>query len=89
MKTLRQTSRLAISLLLAVLLASCGGDSPEKLIASAKTYLARNELRSATIQLRNALQKAPENGEARYLFGTTLLDAGDPVSAEKIGRAHV
>jgi len=83
MKMLRQSFRLAVVVALTVLIASCGGDSPEKLIASAKTYLAANELQSAAIQLRNALQKAPENGEARYLFGTTLLAAGDPVSAEK------
>ena len=67
----------------ALLLASCSGDNPEKMIASAKAYLAKKEIRSATIELRNALQKAPENGEARFLFGSTMLQAGDPVSAEK------
>jgi len=73
----------ATFLLCFALLLGCSGDSPEKLIASAKEFLAKKELRSAAIQLRNALQKAPENAEARYLFGTTLLDAGDPVSGEK------
>jgi putative PEP-CTERM system TPR-repeat lipoprotein len=83
MKTLRQSCRVAIVFALAFLLASCGGDNPEKLVASAKDYLAKKELQSAAIQLRNALQKAPKNAEARFLYGTTLLDAGDPVSAEK------
>ena len=73
----------AVLFVLAAFLASCGGDSPDKLIASAKSYLAKNEIRSAAIQLRNTLQIAPENGEARFLYGSTLLDAGDPVSAEK------
>ena len=83
MKTLRHLFFAVNVLAFTFLLVSCGGDSPEKLIASAKSYLAKKELRSAAIQLRNALQKAPENGEARFLYGTTLLDAGDPVSAEK------
>lgn len=83
MKTIRRSCHAVVVFALALLLASCGGDSPEKMIASAKAYLAKQDLRSAAIQLRNALQSAPNNAEARYLFGTTLLDAGDPVSAEK------
>ena len=82
LKPLRATLALVLFAMAALLLTGCG-DSPEKMIASAKTYLAKKELRSAAIQLRNALQKTPENAEARFLYGTTLLDAGDPVSAEK------
>jgi len=84
MTTFTKTFRRALAATFAALaLASCGGDSPESLVASAKEYLAKKDLRAAAIQLRNALQKTPENAEARYLFGTTLLEAGDPVSAEK------
>ena len=83
MKNNRRFSRTALVFAFAMLLAGCGGESPAQMVASAKAYIAKNELRSAAIQLRNALQKEPENAEARYLYGTTLLDAEDPVSAEK------
>jgi putative PEP-CTERM system TPR-repeat lipoprotein len=68
----------------AMLAAGCGpGKDPAKLVASAKEYIAKNDGAAATIQLKNALQQAPENGEARYLLGKLLLESGDPVSAEK------
>lgn len=71
------------SVLLAVLLAACFGKSPEKLVASAKQYLAKNEVNAAVIQLKNALQQAPDNGEARLLLGNALSLQRDFVSAEK------
>jgi putative PEP-CTERM system TPR-repeat lipoprotein len=84
MTKLPKAYRAALALALTtLLLVSCGRDSPEVLVASAKQYLEKKELRSAAIQLRNALQKMPENAEARFLLGSTLLDAGDPISAEK------
>jgi len=80
-------SRAVRSLLLAgaaALIVGCGpGNDPAKLVASAKDYIAKNDRAAATIQLKNALQQAPENGEARYLLGRVLLETGDPVSAEK------
>ena len=66
-----------------VLLAACGSDSPEPLIKSARDYLSKDDSNSAIIQLRNALQKAPNNAEARYLLGTALAARRDPASAVK------
>src|ERR1700694_666864 len=66
-----------------VLLASCGGDSPESLIKSARDYLAKGDYSAAVIQLRNALQKAPNNADARYLLGTALIERRDPAGAVK------
>jgi cellulose synthase operon protein C len=66
-----------------VLLAACGGDSPEKLVKSARDYLAKGDSSAALIQLRNALQKAPDDPEARYLLGTALNERGDSPGAVK------
>ena len=66
-----------------LLLASCGGDSPESQVKSARDYLAKGDSSAAVIQLRNALQKAPNNAEARYLLGSILIDRRDPAGAVK------
>lgn len=70
------------TLLLTLLLGACGGESPESLIASSKDYIAKNNNNAAIIQLKNALQKNPEQGEARFLLGSALLENGDFSGAE-------
>lgn len=73
---------LAAALLLGVL-AGCGGEKPEVMLASAKEYLAKQDAKAAVIQLRNALQIDPNLAEARYLLGKAQLEAGDNPTAEK------
>ena len=68
--------------LIAGLLAGCGGDKPETLIASGKEYLAKNDSKAAVIQFKNALQQNPNLGEARFLLGKALLEGGDARGAE-------
>ena len=58
-------------------LAACSGNNPEAMLASAKDYLAKNDPKSAVIQLKNALEKNPDLGEARFLLGRALLATGD------------
>ena len=65
----------------ATLLAGCSGDSPEKLLTSAKAYLAKGELRTAVIELKTALQKTPDSPELRFLLGKALLASGEPIVA--------
>lgn len=71
-----------MAVLVTVLLAACGGDKPEALVASARDYLAKNDTKAAVIQLKNALQKNPGLPEARFLLGKALLKGGDPAGAE-------
>lgn len=75
-------ARVAVAVSVAALLAACG-DSPEKLVSSARDYLAKGDSAAAVIQLKNALQEAPDNGEARFLLGKASLEARDFATAEK------
>src|SRR5512135_212672 len=72
----------ATAVLALALLAACGFDKPEALLASAKDYLAKNDRKAAVIQLKDALQKSPDLAEARFLLGRALLDSGDVRAAE-------
>ena len=70
---------LALAVVSTLLLPACSKESPDELIASARTYEAKGEHKAAIIQLRNALQQKPADGEARLLLGRASLNVGDPV----------
>jgi len=75
------------AILAAVALAGCS-DSPDKMLDSARDYLAKNDLNAASIQLKNALQKDGSLAEARFLLGTVYLEQGDiPGSVRELRRA--
>ena len=77
--------RYIITLVMALMLSSCSdpvADS-QKMLDKAKSYLSENSPREAALELKNALQANPENGEARYLLGLLNLDFGDTAGAEK------
>ena len=57
--------------------------SAQHYMADAQAYVAKGDLQSALIQLRNAVQREPNNPAARYQLATVALRAGDAVSAEK------
>lgn len=81
-------SKLLAALVVASVLAGCGKESPDKLMASAKDYLAKNDTKAAIIQIKNALQSNPNLGEARFLLGEALLKSGDAAAAEvELGKA--
>jgi putative PEP-CTERM system TPR-repeat lipoprotein len=71
-----------LALLLGLVLGACADESPEKRIASAKAYLQKNDTKAAVIEIKNALQKNPDLGEARYLLGSTMLKEGNAIAAE-------
>lgn len=71
-------------LLLTGSLASCGrGDSPEQLVAEAAEYQQKGDRKAAIIQLKNALQKKPDDANARFLLGSIYNETGEALSAEK------
>mgnify|MGYP001290735509 CR=1 FL=1 len=64
------------------ILAGCS-QSPEEMLESAKTYLARDDLSAAGIQLKNALQENANLAEARFLLGKVNLETRDLPGAVK------
>jgi len=64
-----------------IALTACFGDSPEQMLASAKSHLDKRDNKSAIIQLKNVLQKNASLPEARFLLGKALLDSGDVAGA--------
>ena len=68
----------------AMLLAGCGsGQSSQAFVNEARQFVQKGDNKAAVIQLKNALQKNADDGEARLLLGTVYADTGDSVSAEK------
>lgn len=82
-------SPLALALMSGVLviastLAGCSSDkSTPALLADAKEYQAKGDLKAALIQLKNAVAKSPDDANARLQLGTLYLDTGDVLSADK------
>lgn len=70
----------------ACIVAACSDSNPASLVSSGKTYLAKADYQAAIIQLKNALQRQPENGEARVLLARALLETGDAAAAETEAR---
>src|ERR1700682_6756816 len=65
-----------------VQITGCGKNDSAALVASAQSYMAKADYKAAPIQLKGALQQAPDNAEARILLAKSLLAEGDPNSAE-------
>ncbi|MFZ1319789.1 MAG: tetratricopeptide repeat protein, partial [Candidatus Nitrotoga sp.] len=63
---------------------ACGKtQTSETLVAEAKQYQQKGDNKAAIIQLKNALQKTPEDAEVRYILGTIYNETADFPSAEK------
>lgn len=79
------TTRRVILALATLILVACGGPviDDQQLVQTAREYLRKQKIREAALELRNALQKNPDNAEARYLLGQINLDFGDSGGAEK------
>jgi putative PEP-CTERM system TPR-repeat lipoprotein len=77
----RAAGALLIGLTLGLGVVGCAGESETELLASAKSFIAKNDDKAAIIQLKNALQKNGDSPEARLLLGQAMLRLGDPRSA--------
>jgi len=65
----------------ALLLQACGGFDETKSLESAKANLAKQDYRTAAIELKSLIQSNPKSAEGRYLLGTALLGSGDAPGA--------
>lgn len=77
---------LAIALALATTLAACDSTArltSEEHMQRAMNYETKGELASAVIELKNAVEKAPQNPQARLQLGQIYLEMGDGAAAEK------
>ena len=84
-------SILAVSIFLTLSGGPIYGASVDSYIIDAEKYIEKKDFRAAVIQLKNALQKAPDNVDARTRLGKLYLTLGDGPSAEKEfrrGRKH-
>lgn len=78
--TLLSSYALVVSL---IMINTCFAASSEEYVNSANEHIKKGDLRSAVIELKNALQKDGKNAKARVLLGETYLKLGDGASAEK------
>ena len=72
-----------IVILSVFLLFACSGVDDKQSVLTAKKYIENNQLREASLELKNALQANLKNAEARYLLGEISLTIGDMASAAK------
>ena len=56
-------------------------------LQQAQSALRKGDLRTAQIELRNAVKSDPQNAQARFLLAEVQLQVGDPVAAEQQARA--
>jgi putative PEP-CTERM system TPR-repeat lipoprotein len=52
-------------------------------LSTAKASLKKGDLKSAQIDLRNAVRDDPQNAEAHYWLGRVTFELGDPVASER------
>ena len=62
--------------------AGCTDKEPRKHMEAAQIAMAKNDYKTASIEVKNSLQADPELPEARFMLGGILLKQGDPRAAE-------
>jgi putative PEP-CTERM system TPR-repeat lipoprotein len=84
MKIMIRIAKAGVLLFLLSMLIACGSSyTDEQYVDRAQEYLEKGELKSASIELKNALRQNPDNMQARWLLGKLHLELGNPAAAEK------
>lgn len=60
-----------------------GNLSPQQHVQKAKDYEGKGDFQASIIELKSALQAAPDNAEARWMLGEIYVKAGQGSDAEK------
>ncbi|WP_167390655.1 XrtA/PEP-CTERM system TPR-repeat protein PrsT [Alteromonas gracilis] len=64
-------------------LSACGNNSPEKMMADAKSMLESGQLQEASVTLKNVIQNNPSLLEAREMLGMIYLNQGLYLASQK------
>jgi putative PEP-CTERM system TPR-repeat lipoprotein len=73
---------------LVLALAGCSKQTADELVLSAQQKTESGQISEGIIELKNAIQKAPDNAEARFLLGKMYVERGEVTAAEKeLGQA--
>jgi cellulose synthase operon protein C len=62
--------------------AGCGRDDPATHIATAREAITKGDYGTATVEIKNALAKKPDDAEARFLLAKVMIESGNPSAAE-------
>ena len=71
------------SIIMLAMLNGCGGKEASEHFADAQQFIAEQKYNAAIIELKSAIQQAPENTEYRLALGNLYLLAGNAISAQK------
>ena len=73
---MKRFTKLGLAMMISLSLTACGKKTSDEHFQAAKTMLANNQLDSAVIELKSALQKDPERGEIRLALADVYAGAG-------------
>jgi Flp pilus assembly protein TadD len=76
-----QSKLIPFALVLA--LAGCSEQTSDELVLSAQQKIESGQNSEGIIELKNAIQKAPDNTKARFLLGKMYVERGAAAAAEK------
>jgi Flp pilus assembly protein TadD len=74
---------LTVSFSLLLMIAGCSEQTSEGYIALAEVNIQQDDIPSAIVELKNAIDKSPQNPRARFMLGHLYAQRGSSASAEK------